>query len=625
MKLFRRTMALVLMVSMSLALIPALAEDSLEGPYGIRYAEDQTLRQLYNREATTLCSFAASGSADSWKAVSNCVEGLVTVDKYGNKIPGLAESWEISDDGTVYTFHLRQGLSWVDVNGNVVGELTSADFVAVAKAVCDPENASSNSYYYEDIILGATAYIAGETDDFETVGFKALDDYTIEIALEGPLPYFISYGGSYFPAYAPLLEELGDQYGMDNEKMYYIGPYIMTTFEPEYRRVYEKNPYYYDADKVYIEKVIMTYNAEATTLAPEMFLRGEIDYAEIPTAILDEWKTNSATADIVIPSLPDTTYMYYYGFNYDPQFDEAYEPDNWRLAVNNENFRQSLYWAIDRLKAIYVRDPYNPELLTTNSITPVGWCNVDGVDYTQIGPMKEITERANYQYNAELALEYKEKAVEELTAAGATFPIKLLMPYNPSVTSWEYEVQVVKQQLTELLGADYIECVLEAGPSTGFLAEVRRTGKYAFMKLNNGATIDDPNAWTPAFARGNSWTFMDKALGYDDVEPLSDVAPLVEEYYALVDEAKSIMEKSTDRYEKFAEAEAFLLNHALVIPFSTDSYDYYVGKINKFERPYNSDESWKGMHVLAEPLTEEQFTKLYADWLEEKEASLAQN
>lgn len=616
MRFIKKAVALAMMAVMVLSMVPALASDAQDNPYGLVYAEDQTLRRLYNVEATTLCSFSASGSANDWKAVSNCVEGLVTVDVYGNRIPGLAESWDVSEDGNVYTFHLRQGLQWVDVKGNEMGELTARDFVVVAEYICNPENASPNSTYFNEIIKGAKEYLAGETTDFETVGFKALDDYTIEITLEGPLPYFISYCGSYLPAYAPLLEELGDQYGMDNERMYYIGAYIMTTFEPEYRRVYEKNPNYYDADKVYIEKVVMTYNAEADTLAPEMFLRGDVDFAKINTALLDEWKKNDATKDIVIPGMPDTTYMYYYGFNYDPQFDAEYEPDNWRLAVNNENFRQSLYWGINRLKGLLVQDPYNPQLQLTNSITPVGWCNVDGVDFTQIGPMKEITERANNQFDEAKALEYKAKAVEELTAAGATFPIKVLMPYNPSVASWEMEVQVVKQQLMDLLGDDYIECIIEAGPSTGFLSEVRRTGKYGFMKLNNGATIDDPNAWTPAFYTGNSWTFLDKAQG-DAIEPL------VAEYLQKVTDARAIMTKSMERYEAFADAEAFLLNHAMVAPYCTDTDGYFVAMYNPFERPKNTDELYKGMRVLESPLTEEQFLAIYADWVEGREASLA--
>ncbi len=617
MKRFQKGLAFALVAMMMLAAMPALSEAVTEGPHGLKYAKDQTLHLVYTTEATTLCAFAASGSANDWQAVSNCVEGLVTVDKYGNYVPGMAESWEISDDGTVYTFKLRQGQQWVDHTGKEMGPITAADYVAVAEYTCDPAKASSNAYYYENAIKGAAEFLKGETSDFSTVGFKAVDDYTLELTLTQPIPYFISQCGSYMGAYAPLLAELDEGYGVDNESMYYNGAYIMTEFSPQYRRVYEKNASYYNADETYIEKVIMSYNAEAATLAPELFLRGETDTADISTAILDEWKKNPDTKDIVVPGLPDPVYMYVYGFNYDPQFDAQYEPDNWRLAVNNENFRQSLYWGLNRYKALLVQDPYNPQLQQTNTVVPVGWCSVDGVDYTEIGALKEITDRPDNSFDEAKALEYKAKAVEELTAAGATFPIKILMPYNPTLVSWEMEVQVVKQQLTDLLGTDYIECIIEAGPSTGFLAEVRRTGKFAFMKLNNGSNYDDPISRIPPFDKGNNWTFLDKAQG-------EDIEALVAEYYALTDAAKAVPLKNMERYEKFAEAEAFLLNHAMTIPFCQDTDGYFVAKYNPFERPHNTDRLWRGMRVLEEPLTEAQFLALYADWVIEKAASIAE-
>ena len=135
------------------------------------------------------------------------------------------------------------------------------------------------------------------------------------------------------------------------------------------------------------------------------------------------------------------------------------------------------------------------------------------------------------------------------------------------------------------------------------------------MKLNNGATIDDPNAWTPAFGPENSWTFLDKAKG-DAIEPLA------EEYAAMVKEAQAIMNKSMERYEAFARAESFLLNHAMVVPYSTDTDGYFVAKFNPFERPKNTDELFRGIRVLEEPLTEAQFLALYEEWVVGREESL---
>ncbi|MCD8022594.1 MAG: peptide ABC transporter substrate-binding protein [Lachnospiraceae bacterium] len=582
-----------------------------EGPYGLVYADDQTLTTVYSSEITSLHPYASSGSATNWSGISNCVSGLLGSDIYGTIVGDMAETWDISDDGLVYTFHLREGMTYSDVDGNVVGEVVAQDFVTGAQYACNPDNASGSSIYFDGIIAGATALIAGEETDMDTLGFKALDDYTVEITLQDPLPYFESYCGSYIPVPTDFFNELGDSYGLDNESVYYYGAYIMTTYEPQSRRVYEKNPNYWDADNVYIEKITCIYNAESSTLAPEMFKRGEIDYASIGTDILDEWMTADDTKDIVLPSLPDTTYSYYYGFNFWPQFDEQYEPDNWNLAINNENFRQSLYWGLNRYKAQLVHDPYNPELYLHNTITSRTWCDVDGVDFVDIGDLAEIEARENYQFDEEKALEYKEKAVEELTAAGATFPVIMYMRYNPSSSGWEEEVQVVKQQLEDLLGSDYISCVLEAGPSTNFLAEVRRTGDYGFMKLNNGGSVPDPVAWTIAFAKGGTWNFIDLAVG-------EETQALLEEYYALVDEAKAVTSHSMERYEKFAAAEAFLLNHAFVIPVWCDTSGYRVTRYNPLDSVGNGRYIY--LKMLTEPMPSATYETLYAEWQEERAA-----
>ena len=354
----------------------------------------------------------------------------------------------------------------------------------------------------------------------------------------------------------------------------------------------------------------MTYNAEASTLAPEMFKRGEVDMANIGTDILDAWKQDDATKDIVLPALPDNTYMYYYSFCWNPDLDEAtYETSNYLKAIDNENFRQSLYWGLDRYKANLTKDPYNADLYLTKTITPETWCEVDGKDYTAFDELKGITERENYSFNEAKALEYKEAAVKELTEAGVTLPVKMVMPYNPVSNGWAEEVQVVKQQLEALLGTDYINLTIEAGPTSGFLSAVRRSAKYQFMKLNNGGSYADPTAWILAFQAGNNWTFLDQVT-------TPNVQALQKEYQALLDEAATHTGKDEARYAAYAKAEAFLLEHALVIPFSTDTWGNTVGRVNPFEQVPDQSGRYKYMHVLSEPLTAEQFTTLYAEWKE---------
>ena len=134
------------------------------------------------------------------------------------------------------------------------------------------------------------------------------------------------------------------------------------------------------------------------------------------------------------------------------------------------------------------------------------------------------------------------------------------------------------------------------------------------MKLNNGASDYDPQAWTVAFSEGNSWTFLDAAVG-------PNVQALAKEYLELLNKAKSITSLSVERYQAFAEAEKFLLEHALVIPFTADSTGYVAAKVNPFEKMHNSDGGWKYARVLTEPMTIEQYNACYEDWLVAREES----
>jgi oligopeptide transport system substrate-binding protein len=541
----------------------------------------------------------------------------MTADVYDNIIPGLAESYTVNEDKTVYTFKLREGLQYVNYLMEPVGEMTAEDFVTVAEYVCNPAHAI-NSPYFTGTIAGADDYIAGTTTDFSTVGFKALDKYTLEITLVRPIPYWLQTTGSYMPTYTPFLLEHGEEYGVDHTKLLSIGPYVLTDFQPQYRRVFEKNPYYYDKDNVFIEKITDSYNAESATVAPQMFLMDETDYADISADLIDQWMTSDETKDIIVPALPDTTYQYWYSFCFLPAFDaDLYDMDSYLLAIDNEAFRQSLFWGFNRQTAIKGLDPYpTGEIRLVNTIVAPTWAyDEEGVAYTDTGALAEISARPNWQFDPEKALEYRDQAIEELTAAGATLPIQLYCPYNPATDGWSNELEIMVQQLTELLGEDYVKFTIEAGPSVGFLADVRRTGKYGFMKLNMGGGYRDPQAFTPGFDIGNNWTFMDQAT-------TPNVQALYAEYAELLAAAKEIVDDNTTRFEAFAEAEAFLINHALVIPYTSDTNGYFVSRTNYLEG-WGAG-GYKGRRVLVDPLTTEQFNALYADWLVEKEASMVQ-
>ena len=223
--------------------------------------------------------------------------------------------------------------------------------------------------------------------------------------------------------------------------------------------------------------------------------------------------------------------------------------------------------------------------------------------------------------------------MEELTAAGATFPIQMYMRYNPDTANWDRECQVIEQQLEGLLGSDYIDIVVEAGPSTNFLSTVRRAGDYGFMKCNWGADYADPQTWTDPFKEtSNSYNFMGTdegtVIGQEPcVNKSAETQALTDQYYDLIEAAKAITTDTEARYAAFAEAEAFLIDHAFVIPFSISNDGYIATRLNIFEAQYApygmALQSYKFQKLREEPMSMDEYNELYAQWETAREAALA--
>lgn len=608
--------------------------------------ENAVYRTLYASEVTTL-NYLITGQANELTIAANVVDCLVEYDPYGNVQPALAASWEQNEDATVWTFHIREGVNWVDKDGNVVAPVTANDWVSSAHYACDANNDSDTFYTMSGVIAGADAYydwtayqmaLATATDgtdeagnavklitnedgeqevleevaeaSADDIGVKALDDYTLEFTLESPRAYFLSMVsfGPYMPVYGPFLAECGDKFGTDNVNLLYCGAFILSTYQPQQQRILTKNPSYWDKDNVFLDAIQMTYNAEASSIATTMYQSGEVDQADISSDLLSAMMADPATAALIHPSRANTSYAYWYLFNFDPNFDAEFEPENWKLAVNNENFRKSIVHAFNRMPALATNDRVDPESLKNNTITPNAFASASK-DYTYYEGLAAYTEGDNF--DQALALEYKQTAIEELTAAGATFPIKMLMCYNPTSSNWAQECQVVEQSIENILGADYVDIIIQAGPETGFLGAIRRTGNYAFMKCNWGADYADPETWTDPFTDDSSYSFI-----YKSEDPATQA--LYAEYQQLVADAKAITSDMEARYAAFAKAEAFLLDHAFAIPFSISNRSYQMCNLNIFEGQYASfgmaNLRYKGQHLYDSSMSMEEFQAAYAEW-----------
>ena len=273
-------------------------------------------------------------------------EGLMRLDQYGNAIPGAAERYEANEDNTVFTFYLRDGLKWS--NGD---PLTAEDFVWSWKSTLDPLLASEYAYqlYY---IKGAEQMNTFTSDpkwenasdeeiaaEFERLaqdfGAVALDEKTLQVTLEAPAPYFLSLTAfhTYYPVHRASVEANPEAWFRSADTLVGNGPFKLVSWTDKDKVIVEKNPNYWAANEVKLDKIEF-YLIEEETTATQMFETGELDIIEsgVNTAELDRLKSEYPEELKILPDLG----IYYYLFNVE------------REPLNDKRVRQALTLAIDR-------------------------------------------------------------------------------------------------------------------------------------------------------------------------------------------------------------------------------------------------------------------------------------
>ena len=616
--------------------------------------DSTTYTVLYARQPASLNYLICSADPDLYHG-THCVDTLVEYDSRGKIREGLATSWEWDADTLTWTFHLRDE-NWVDYTGAVLGPVTAQDFVDALAYLLDPDYASGTASLVIPYVAGAEDYYNycvwrnnanngtvaedgtryaidaagtvtltaanGSTTtcpavDFSSVGVAAVDEHTLTYTLNYDFPGFLSLlnYAPFEPAYGPMLAELGDQFCTSAETACNCGAFYLAEYTPLESWVMKKNPENYDKDNVYIDTIRYIYNQEALISGPEMVRRGEIDQATISSDILDSWLADDTTKDMVSMERPETGKSYFYFFNFLPyahQFpnwnttgvDAQYQPDNWVKAVNSTNFRKAFLYAINPAVTLAVTAPEGYENYKLHTITPPSFCaNSKGVDYTECGALANVTDH----FNEATAKQYRDAAVQELTAAGATFPIKVQYPYNPAVVDWDKQCQVFKQQVEGVLndGFDFVDIIITQGPSDNFLNAVRRAGAYEFMSYYWGADYSDPETevypfYQEAGDRGTCYAFL--RTGVEDGIITGETAGYVMTYMDMVEKAKTITADLDARYAAFADAEAYLIENALVIPLSLPVPPYIATRLNLWEGQYAptgfSTNRLKGIHIL---------------------------
>lgn len=271
-----------------------------------------TLKNTYNMgyasDPKTWDALATSRSADS-EAIVNTYDGLVEYDNENEIKPALAESWEVSEDGLTYTFHIRQGAKWVDAQGREVADVKADDFVAGMQHMLDA--GGGLEYLVENIIVNALEYNTGDVTDFAEVGVKATDDNTVVYTLCQPTSYFITMLG--YNVFAPMsrtyFESKGGVFGKDDYKaavdagtmkygqtvndIAYCGPYTVTNHTAENTIVFQANPTYWNKDNITIKTLTWKFNdGKDPTKAYEDTKAGTLDGCGLSSASLEACKAD---------------------------------------------------------------------------------------------------------------------------------------------------------------------------------------------------------------------------------------------------------------------------------------------------------------------------------------------
>ncbi len=271
-------------------------------------------------------------------------------DETSEVVPELATSWEVSEDGLTYTFHMRDDAVWVRYHpgtGEVeeIRPVTAYDVEYGVKRTVDPATASDYAYVLY-IIKNAEAINTGEEPDIDKLGVKALDDYTVQFTLEHPAGYFPAIAGMWVARPMPkeAIEEYGERW-IEPGLIMTNGPYCLKEWVHGDHLILVKNPKWYDADKVQIEVLNGPIVTEAST-AMAMYEAGEIDYLGdpgwgVPLDDIDRVKADPELSKqlLIAPRLC----TYYYGFtNNKPPFDNPLVRRAFSAAIDRKTLVETV-------------------------------------------------------------------------------------------------------------------------------------------------------------------------------------------------------------------------------------------------------------------------------------------
>lgn len=534
-----------------------------------------TLKDTYNMgyasDPKTWDALATSRSADS-EAIVNTYDGLVEYDNENEIKPALAESWEVSEDGKTYTFHIRQGAKWVDAQGREVADVKADDFVAGMQHMLDA--GGGLEYLVENIIVNALEYNTGDVTDFAEVGVKATDDNTVVYTLCQPTSYFITMLG--YNVFAPMsrtyFESKGGVFGKDDYKaavdagtmkygqtvndIAYCGPYTVTNYTAENTIVFEANPTYWNKDNITIKTLTWKFNdGKDPTKAYEDTKAGTLDGCGLSSASLEACKADGnfekyctvsdtdATSFVLFLNLNRNAYA---NFNDETKAVSTMTDDQKKrtdAAMLNVHFRRAIGMGLDiatyngqvvgeELKLNSVRNSYTPgnfvalEEDVTVEINGESKTFAKGTYYGEImqaqidadGVKIKVWDAENQTsdgfagwHNPANAYEELQQAITELKEFGVE-----ISKDNPIVMDLPYysgaDIYTNRAQTLKQSVEEALQgCVVVNLVSCADAQEWYYAGYYTESGKDANYTLYDVSGWGPDY--GDPATYLDTMLG----------------------------------------------------------------------------------------------------------------
>ena len=639
---------------MALAGVTLLASGVLAACSGSSAKGEKTFSYTYETDPDNL-NYLTTGKAATANITSNVIDGLMENDRYGNFVPSMAEDWSVSQDGLTYTYTIRKDAKWYTSEGEEYAAVKAQDFVTGLKYAAD--NKSEALYLVQDSIKGLDAYVKGEVKDFSEVGIKAIDDQTVQYTLNKPESFWNS--KTTMGVLAPVNEEFLTSKGSDFAKatdpssILYNGPYLLKSLVAKSSVEFEKNPNYWDKDNVHIDKVKLSFwDGQDTNKPAETFKAGGFSTARLfPTSasypeVEKEFKDN-------IVYTPQDSSTYLIGTNIDRQSykytskttDE--QKTSTKKALLNKDFRQAIAFGIDRTAyTSQINGESGATKLLRNLFVPPTFVQADGKNFGDLVKEKLVTYGDEWKdvnlddaqdglYSPEKAKAEFAKAKTALQAEGVQFPIHLDMPVDQTSTTKVQRVQSLKQSLEATLGTDNVVVDIQQLQKD----EVLNVTYFAESAAGEDWDLSDNVGWTPDFADPSTYLDIIKPsvgentktyLGFDAGTNNAAAKQVgLEDYEKMVVEAGNENTDVSKRYDKYAAAQAWLTDSALIIPISSQTGRPMLSKMVPFTLPfaYSGNKGttepllYKYLELQDKPVTADEYQKAQDKWKKEKEES----